>query len=85
MKLRELLEKAGLEYEGKIPDIEIGDIATDSRKVDLGSLFVCIAGERDDGHRFIRRALLMGAVALVIQRDTELRIPPTCGEHCGAQ
>ncbi len=80
MKLRELLKKSDLTSDGEVADVEISGIVTDSRKADYGSMFVCISGGRDDGHRFIRRALLMGAVAIVVQSDTEVKIPPLCGE-----
>lgn len=40
----------------------------DSRAVEPGDLFVCVAGERADGHRFAAAAVAAGAVALVAQR-----------------
>ena len=38
-------------------DIEIKDVAYDSRKVKKGSLFVCIDGMTTDGHKYIPSAL----------------------------
>ena len=40
----------------------------DSRAVQPGDLFVCVPGERVDGHRFAAGAVEAGAVALVAQR-----------------
>lgn len=40
----------------------------DSRAVEPGDLFVCVPGERADGHRFAAAAVQAGAVALVAQR-----------------
>ena len=40
-------------------------IRFDSRQVEPGDLFVCIAGEREDGHAFAPMAVAAGAVALV--------------------
>ncbi|PJM73628.1 UDP-N-acetylmuramoyl-tripeptide--D-alanyl-D-alanine ligase [Bifidobacterium primatium] len=41
-------------------------VVTDSRKVESGSLFVAIAGERVDGHDFLGKALEAGAVAALV-------------------
>ena len=49
-------------------DPEIASVVTDSREAGPGSLFVCIRGERVDGHDFVGAALSGGAVcALVMQ------------------
>ena len=48
------------------PDIR--SIAYDSRRVTPGSLFVCIQGERFDGHDFIADALSSGASAVLAER-----------------
>lgn len=53
-------------------DIEIYDIAYDSRKVKNGSLFVCIEGTVVDGHDYIPQALENGAKALLVQKDVEV-------------
>jgi len=41
----------------------------DSRAVEAGDLFVCIPGERADGHDFAQQAVEAGAVALVASAD----------------
>ncbi len=41
----------------------ITDVTTDSRRIVPGSLFVCLQGERADGHEFLGQALEQGAVA----------------------
>jgi len=43
-------------------------IAHDSRGVQQGDLFVCISGERADGHDFAAHAVAAGAAALVVAR-----------------
>ena len=50
-------------------DIDISDIAYDSRKVRDGSLFVCIEGTVADGHDYIPSAVENGAKALIIEKD----------------
>jgi len=46
-------------------------LAIHSRKVREGDLFVCVPGNRDDGHRHARDAMARGAVALVVAHIQE--------------
>jgi UDP-N-acetylmuramoyl-L-alanyl-D-glutamate--2,6-diaminopimelate ligase len=58
------------------PAVEVRDLAYDSRKVEPGTLFFCVVGEKADGHEFGPRAVEEGAVALVVERElTELDVP----------
>jgi UDP-N-acetylmuramoyl-L-alanyl-D-glutamate--2,6-diaminopimelate ligase len=47
--------------------VEITAITDDSRRVQSGSLFVAVKGERADGHGFLRQAVAAGASALVVE------------------
>ena len=78
MRLKELLELAGMLDGGKISDVEISEIVTSSLKADYGSLFVCLEGAKSDGHEYIREALLRGAVAVVMKNGTRVTLPPFC-------
>jgi UDP-N-acetylmuramoyl-L-alanyl-D-glutamate--2,6-diaminopimelate ligase len=56
--------------------VDIADLAYDSRKVEPGTLFFCVRGEKVDGHEFGARAVEDGASALVVERElTELAVP----------
>jgi len=44
-------------------------VSTDSRRVQPGSLFVALRGERFDGHAYVDAALAGGAVAALVDRD----------------
>lgn len=71
MELSKLLNK--LDYQcvqGSI-DKEINAVVYDSRKVQDGSLFVCIKGAISDGHKFAQKACEMGATALVVEDEIE--------------
>ena len=69
MFLRDLVKGLKvLDVKGNL-DIDISDIAYDSRKVKKGSLFVCIDGMTTDGHKYIPSALENGAAALLVQKD----------------
>lgn len=75
MKLSELTKDLGApEYSGS-GDIEIGDVAYDSRQVAPGTLFFCVPGLRVDGHDFAPDAARRGAAALVCERRLGLDIP----------
>ncbi|MDF2587432.1 MAG: UDP-N-acetylmuramyl-tripeptide synthetase [Anaerocolumna sp.] len=69
MKLVKLLEK--LEYSCLKGDVntEITSLIYDSRKVDLGSVFVCISGAVVDGHNFIPEVIGKGAKAIIVEKD----------------
>lgn len=70
MKLHELLKH--VIYTGEPPDIEINTIATDSRAVQPGDVFVAVAGGKIDGHLYAGAAVRAGAAAVVCERDLGL-------------
>jgi UDP-N-acetylmuramoyl-L-alanyl-D-glutamate--2,6-diaminopimelate ligase len=74
-RLRELVE--GLELEGASGDLdaEIAGLAYDSRKVEPGTLFFCVPGEKTDGHDFAAEVVAAGAAALVVERQLEVAVP----------
>ncbi|HEX6401272.1 MAG TPA: UDP-N-acetylmuramoyl-tripeptide--D-alanyl-D-alanine ligase [Actinomycetota bacterium] len=47
-------------------DVEVTSVSTDSRDVGPGTLFVALAGERTDGHRFVDDAFRAGAAAALV-------------------
>lgn len=49
--------------------IQVRHMTYDSRKVESGSLFVCIKGFKQDGHDYIDQAVEKGACAILVQRD----------------
>lgn len=71
MKIRQLLEE--LEYTLLAGDIdtEISTLVYDSRKVQEGSVFVCISGTLRDAHDFIPDVIAKGAKAIVVEKDVE--------------
>ena len=72
MKLYELLKGTGIANDLVKEDTEITSITCDSRRVEPGCLFVCIAGTAVDGHKFAPQAQEDGAAAVVVQRDMGL-------------
>jgi UDP-N-acetylmuramoyl-tripeptide--D-alanyl-D-alanine ligase len=63
------------------PDAVVSAVATDSRAVGPGALFVAIAGERVDGHDFVAHAFERGAAAALVHRaamaGTVIEVPDT--------
>jgi UDP-N-acetylmuramoyl-tripeptide--D-alanyl-D-alanine ligase len=48
-------------------DVEVTSLATDSREVEPGGLFVAIPGTRVDGHRFVPEAFERGAAGVLVR------------------
>lgn len=72
MKLITLLER--LEYnclQGSV-DVEVKDVVNDSRKVEEGSLFICIRGAVVDGHTFAADVAAKGASVLVVEEPVDV-------------
>ncbi|WP_166243824.1 UDP-N-acetylmuramoyl-L-alanyl-D-glutamate--2,6-diaminopimelate ligase [Paenibacillus turpanensis] len=55
--------------------VSFNGIATDSRKVAAGQLFICLPGHTVDGHQYAPDAVAQGAAALVVERELELDVP----------
>lgn len=70
MKLSEVLK--GIKTYDIYEDKEVNFITDDSRKVREGSVFVCIKGNRFDGHDVAQEMLGKGAVCVVCERDLGL-------------
>lgn len=77
MKLLHLCTYAGIECDKRYADTDITSVVSDSRRVCDGCVYVCVKGEKHDGHEFICSALERGAVAVVC--DAEAKIPDIFG------
>ncbi len=69
MKLSSLLTK--LDYtclRGSV-DTEINHLVYDSRKVEVGDVFVCISGTARDAHDFAVDVAKKGATAIIVEKD----------------
>ena len=69
MDLRRLLD------DQEAPVLEVSGIASDSRRVQQGDLYVARRGNAFDGHDFVGDAVDAGAVAVVAQRPVDSAVP----------
>jgi UDP-N-acetylmuramoyl-tripeptide--D-alanyl-D-alanine ligase len=74
MTASEIARIVGGEVEGN-PAVPLVGAEVDSRRVEIGDLFVALPGARCDGHDFVESALQIAAAALV-RRDARLEAPP---------
>ncbi len=75
MKLKELMNGITVLETNADMELEITEVAYDSRKVQPGGMFVAITGFATDGNRFIPMALEKGACVVVTAREPEADIP----------
>lgn len=76
MVLKQLLERLTYEVVQGTDEQEISTLTNDSRKVEAGSVFVCISGAAFDGHKFIAEVAEKGATAVVVEQSmAQLQIP----------
>jgi UDP-N-acetylmuramoyl-L-alanyl-D-glutamate--2,6-diaminopimelate ligase len=73
MMLRDLLPEE--DVDPRYAALEIGGIASDSRKVKPGDLFAAIAGAKTDGMRYIDQAVAAGAAAVIAVRAPSAPLP----------
>lgn len=73
MKLNELLKNVNVLNLIGNAEVEITGVNIDSRRIEPGYLFVAIPGTQTDGHRFINKAIELGAVAVLCEHLPEER------------
>ena len=69
MKIKELINEMEYEILEGSEETEITTLVYDSRKVEKGSVFVCISGSVRDAHEFIPDVAAKGAAAIVVEKD----------------
>ncbi|MBT3612546.1 MAG: UDP-N-acetylmuramoyl-L-alanyl-D-glutamate--2,6-diaminopimelate ligase [Flavobacteriales bacterium] len=67
MNLQELLYKVSVLKVVGTTNIEVLDIAFDSRKVKVNSLFIAVKGTQSDGHTYISQTIKAGVSVIVLE------------------
>lgn len=75
MKLQQLLEGVEVIQSTADPEMELGALRYDSRAVKAGDAFVAITGFETDGHRYIGKAVELGAAVIICEKQPEVEIP----------
>jgi UDP-N-acetylmuramoyl-L-alanyl-D-glutamate--2,6-diaminopimelate ligase len=75
LNLQDIVRSLYLLEPFKGPDISITSIENDNRKVQEGSLFICLKGYTVDGHDFAESAVNNGAVAIIAERKLDVSVP----------
>ena len=56
-------------------DSKVSGISYNSQEVNPGDIFVCLVGEKTDGHKFAQEAISKGAKLIVAQRKIDTSVP----------
>ncbi len=72
------LNTAAAALQGKLRgnNVEFTRVATDTRSIQPGDLFVALKGERFDGHAYAQQALDQGAAAVLVSSDSACDAAP---------
>jgi UDP-N-acetylmuramoyl-L-alanyl-D-glutamate--2,6-diaminopimelate ligase len=66
-ELRDILYTVRITSTSGDMNVDVKGIAFDSRKVTPGSLFIAVKGTQSDGHAFIEKSIIAGAIAVVCE------------------
>lgn len=73
MELTDLINHVKvIQVAGNVQRKDVSSIEYDSRKVKKNSVFVAVKGYRTDGHLFVMDAINKGAVAVVVEEDSNI-------------
>ena len=75
MNLLEILQGAEAQLPAAAKDLEIRQVACDSRKVQPRALFFALHGAKEDGNAFVRDAISRGAAAIASEESAASELP----------
>lgn len=73
MKIVDVCKYLDITYSG--PEVIFDSIATDSRLLQPGALFIAVIGQNFDGHDFVNDAIEKGAVAIIASKEVVSSVP----------
>ena len=84
MKVTQLLKNVPIKKIVNFCDVEVSAVTADSRFSEQNALFVCLSGEKSDGHDHVEEAAKNGAVALMTDREVKSPLPQFVVENARA-
>lgn len=75
MKLSELTSQITNAETINFQDVEVTGISYNSKTTKNGDIFVCLVGENSDGHNYAKMAEENGAVALMVEKIQDTKLP----------
>ena len=76
--LKFIADATGGEILNGAGDVVVSRVCTDSRQVQAGDVFIALAGELFDGHKFIAEVAAKGVAAIMVER-ARYGVPPSGG------
>ena len=76
LPIDQIAQFAGAERQNGRGEMPVNHLSTDSRTTRPGDLFVALAGENFDGHKFVNDAFVHGAVGAVVEPKWSGKTPP---------
>ncbi len=75
MKLEKLIESIKDKRLVNFQDVEIMGVSYNSKTTQKGDIFICLKGERFDGHEYAQMAHDNGAAAFLCEKELDIKIP----------
>ncbi|MDQ3198941.1 MAG: UDP-N-acetylmuramoyl-tripeptide--D-alanyl-D-alanine ligase [Verrucomicrobiota bacterium] len=76
LSIDQIAQFAGAVRQNGHSDLQVSRLSTDSRSTQPGDLFVALAGDNFDGHKFVNDAFLRGAAGVVVEKKWSGKTPP---------
>ncbi|HEY1583893.1 MAG TPA: Mur ligase domain-containing protein, partial [Chthoniobacterales bacterium] len=76
LSIDQIAQFAGAERQNGRGEMLITHLSTDSRTTRPGDLFVALAGDNFDGHKFVNDAFVHGAAGAIVERKWSGKTPP---------
>ena len=74
IRMKELAQVIGGEIRQGNPGLMLNGVSTDSRAPAAGRIFFALAGEKFDGHKFVREVARKGASAAVVKQGYQAKV-----------
>jgi UDP-N-acetylmuramoyl-tripeptide--D-alanyl-D-alanine ligase len=75
-QLSNILNVSPSDCNWEISNISVLGVATDTRLLEAGEIFIALVGDNFDGHNFVDAAITKGAIAIIVDRDLKLKTIP---------